>query len=350
MTYHVIETPDHLHRGVHLFAAHHLHALISGIREAQVNDLSLNKLEFDIGRTWFLREILSPIKPRKHQPHWLANKEAQEFYRQHPEIKPKMSEPFRDWKYDSEYEPRVEEIDEFQREYEDYEIQEDMVFADSAPVVEAIRNIEYALHEESIESLYNATTSLIGILQEHADPPQTLLQGLEILSELLAAATKLDARLLDGEDSEAYEVIKACRGKFREIAKQGIVSLRTIAPRDFEGVIAELFAQLGLHNVHLTSAVADDGVDITGLRFQDGKRLKYIIQCKRYSLDNRVDVRVVRELAGVKMDVRATHALLVTTSEFTKPARDYAKRSRPEIWGVRLINYKVLQKLLALTD
>jgi hypothetical protein len=50
------------------------------------------------------------------------------------------------------------------------------------------------------------------------------------------------------------------------------------------------------------------------------------------------------------MDLNATHALLVTTSEFTKAVREFAHRGRSKVWGVRLINYKVLQKRFELTD
>lgn len=100
----------------------------------------------------------------------------------------------------------------------------------------------------------------------------------------------------------------------------------------------------------MTPIVADGGIDIVGFQVLDGKRIKYIIQCKRNSLSNKVNVRVVRELVGVKMDSRADRALIITTSEFTKPVRDFSRRTRAHSWGVRLVDHKTLKRLLDCID
>lgn len=53
-----------------------------------------------------------------------------------------------------------------------------------------------------------------------------------------------------------------------------------------------------------------------------------LIECKRYSIDKPVDVSLVRSLLGVQTDKKANKAVLVTTSRFTKPAKDFAERQQ----------------------
>lgn len=153
-----------------------------------------------------------------------------------------------------------------------------------------------------------------------------------------------------GRMSRHYEVTEFCRGSFRKLAARSIEELRSMIPVEFESLVAEMLAQHGLQDVQVTPVVADGGVDIIAAHVTEGERLKYIIQCKRNSATNKVSVMTVRELAAVKMDASASHALLITTSTFTKPAREFAKRARTQPWGVRLVNYKLLKRLLDLTD
>ena len=58
---------------------------------------------------------------------------------------------------------------------------------------------------------------------------------------------------------------------------------------------------------------------------------KYIIQCKRYSLDNRVGVQAIRELYGVAASNKANKAILISTSSFTKSCIEFAQENSIEL-------------------
>jgi restriction system protein len=52
----------------------------------------------------------------------------------------------------------------------------------------------------------------------------------------------------------------------------------------------------------------------------------YLPECKRRAEDNPVGVEIVRALHGVSVEERASCAVVVTTSHFTKGAKEFATR------------------------
>jgi restriction system protein len=68
---------------------------------------------------------------------------------------------------------------------------------------------------------------------------------------------------------------------------------------------------------------------------------KYLFQCKRYSPDNLIGAATVREFYGAVTAERAVKGILITTSDFTAQAREFAERV-----GVELIGLAGLQNLL----
>lgn len=108
-----------------------------------------------------------------------------------------------------------------------------------------------------------------------------------------------------------------------------------ITPRQFEEVIAEVFARQGFH-VELTRATKDGGRDIVAIHEIAGLKSKMIIECKRYSETNKVGLAIVQRLLGVKVAESANKAILATTSTFT---RDAVKFARQHIWDLDLKAY-----------
>ena len=95
-------------------------------------------------------------------------------------------------------------------------------------------------------------------------------------------------------------------------------ALYTLRPRQFEELIAELLANFGWE-VHLTPPVKDGGYDIFAISKGDaGVRTSWIVECKKYKLENKVGVDIARSLWGVKSDKKVANALLATTSHFTR--------------------------------
>jgi hypothetical protein len=110
--------------------------------------------------------------------------------------------------------------------------------------------------------------------------------------------------------------------------------LYEFSPRDFERLIAHRLESLGF-DVELTAASRDGGYDIVAFGADSiGIKTKYIIECKRYSRDCPVGVSLVRALYGIKDVNKAHHAILATTSYFTRGAVAFAQT--PSVLGLHL--------------
>jgi len=120
--------------------------------------------------------------------------------------------------------------------------------------------------------------------------------------------------------------------------------LFVLTPRQFEELVADLFVLDG-YTVELlgTCNQADGGVDIIAISQGSGwQQLKTAIQCKRYAAGRKVSAAPIRALAGVLDRFQAHTGVLVTTSDFTKPASiellDY--------WRITGVNYDRLRERL----
>jgi HJR/Mrr/RecB family endonuclease len=69
--------------------------------------------------------------------------------------------------------------------------------------------------------------------------------------------------------------------------------------------------------VELTQKTKDGGYDIFGVsrNSPDGNfKSTYIVECKKYSQENKVGISVARELLQVKNEMKVSNALLITFS------------------------------------
>ncbi|MHA1279560.1 MAG: restriction endonuclease [Candidatus Helarchaeota archaeon] len=101
--------------------------------------------------------------------------------------------------------------------------------------------------------------------------------------------------------------------------------LYDLSPRQFEEIIAELLEKLG-YSVVLTPASRDGGKDIYAAMRNDLGSFLYLVECKKYSPNNRVGVEIIRQLHGVVQAERATAGILATTSFFTKGAEEFQRK------------------------
>jgi hypothetical protein len=108
-----------------------------------------------------------------------------------------------------------------------------------------------------------------------------------------------------------------------------------VSSREFEEIIAELFHARGFE-VELTKQTRDGGRDIIAVFEHLNIRSKYLIECKRYSPDNKVTLSIVQRLFGIKIAESANKAILATTSSYTKPAQAFAAN---HIWDLDLKSY-----------
>jgi hypothetical protein len=104
-------------------------------------------------------------------------------------------------------------------------------------------------------------------------------------------------------------------------------AIYNLSSREFEELVAELFSQQGF-DVELTPETRDGGCDIIATKSINRLPFMLLIECKKYSKEYPVGVNLVRSLIGVQSDRKANKAVLVTTSRFTKPARQLAERQQ----------------------
>jgi len=100
--------------------------------------------------------------------------------------------------------------------------------------------------------------------------------------------------------------------------------LYEMPPRRFEELVAELLERAG-YTVTLTPQTRDGGKDMYAARNGLTGSFLYVVECKRHAPDRPIGVGIVRALHGVAQHERATAAILMTTSYFTGPAREFAE-------------------------
>lgn len=107
-------------------------------------------------------------------------------------------------------------------------------------------------------------------------------------------------------------------------------------PTDFEHYVANMYSFLG-YKTKVTPPANDEGKDIE--MWKDG--LKYIVEVKLYSPQNKIGREKIQKLHSAMIDSKASKAIFVTTSDFTDNAVDYAKKH-----GIELVNSKELVSLI----
>lgn len=101
--------------------------------------------------------------------------------------------------------------------------------------------------------------------------------------------------------------------------------LYEISPRKFEELVADIFNDLGF-DVELTKATRDGGRDIIArIRSTVADYLTYI-ECKRYAAEHKVGVSIIREVSGIHYFKKPAQSIIVTTSFFTKDAKEEARQ------------------------
>ncbi|WP_083250561.1 restriction endonuclease [Acidihalobacter aeolianus] len=100
-----------------------------------------------------------------------------------------------------------------------------------------------------------------------------------------------------------------------------------LTPEDYEQFCAALLANNGW-SVRLTGKTGDFGADVIA----DKSGHKVVVQCKQWS--NSVGVKAVQEAHTAMSHYRADQAIVVTTSGYTRAAKDLAEST-----GVRLLSH-----------
>ena len=99
-----------------------------------------------------------------------------------------------------------------------------------------------------------------------------------------------------------------------------------MSPREFEFFVSEIFEKLGF-DIKITKATRDGGRDIIATK-ADPIPYTLIVECKHWGENHKVDVSVIRSVYGVQMATQANQSVIVTSSKFTRDARQFAKEQK----------------------
>jgi hypothetical protein len=97
--------------------------------------------------------------------------------------------------------------------------------------------------------------------------------------------------------------------------------IKNMSHREFEFFVADIFEKLGF-TVKITKATRDGGKDIIATK-SDPIPYTLIVECKHWRENHKVDVSVVRSVYGVQVATQANQSVIVTSSKFTKDAREF---------------------------
>lgn len=133
---------------------------------------------------------------------------------------------------------------------------------------------------------------------------------------------------IDKDDPEKVEIGKLVNQINNEIAIELLDKIRNSSPNFFEYLVVDLLVKMGYSgengDAKITSYSNDNGID--GIINQDplGTSTVYL-QAKRYKEDNKVGRPAIQAFYGALAGVNADRGVFITTSDYSKEAKLYAK-------------------------
>jgi restriction system protein len=194
--------------------------------------------------------------------------------------------------------------------------------------------------EKIVPGRYRITDRGRAILEE--SPPKLDKAYLSRFPEYLGQSSGAGERDSEGglpASSSEGTPDEALRVAFRDIEAalrvDVLQKVRSVAPGSFERLVVRLLVAMGfgrgLQDPGRAIGKAGDG-GIDGVIDQDGLGLDRVyIQAKRYAADNAVGPGAINEFFGSLDDVKAAKGVFITTSSFTKAAKETATKKSKRI-------------------
>ncbi|HEY0286985.1 MAG TPA: restriction endonuclease [Pseudomonas sp.] len=130
------------------------------------------------------------------------------------------------------------------------------------------------------------------------------------------------------------------RNLLSSVTTPGGNTLASITWREFELLVGETLRRQGFTVQETGANGPDGGIDL--IANKDGE--KYLVQCKQWR-SVQVGVPVVRELYGAMAAEGAVGGFVITSGQFTKPAREFASGR-----NLQLVDGAILNKWIAATQ
>ncbi|WP_213367260.1 restriction endonuclease [Mesobacillus boroniphilus] len=107
---------------------------------------------------------------------------------------------------------------------------------------------------------------------------------------------------------------------------------------EFEKYIAELLKNLEFGRAIVTKKSGDFGADIIVF---DKNHEKVAVQCKRYGIKNLVGVDALQQIHSAMGYFDCQKAMVITNSNFSKPAYQMAQKLEVELWNRKTLKEKI---------
>lgn len=195
------------------------------------------------------------------------------------------------------------------------------------------------LIETTRRSYFKITERGLQVLREN--PKEINVRYLKRFPEFVEfQALKREKKELDKERIEAEEVltpeeqIESAYQRLRQnLAAEIIQQVKSCSPSFFEKLVIDLLISMGYGGTRKDAGEAigrsgDEGID--GIIKEDRLGLDIVyIQAKRW--ENPVNRPEIQKFAGALMGRKAKKGIFITTSAFTKDAREYAEKIESKI-------------------
>ena len=160
---------------------------------------------------------------------------------------------------------------------------------------------------------------VIVYLARAIEEPHTRPRRIQEDAQTWLMSTDVDSQ---GEDSERALGRTLNRASARE-------HFAGLSPKEFEEAVGKIFTSYG-YETEVTPYVRDRGVD---LFLNDKEGTRSVVQVKQYTSGLSVGRPDLQKLQGAMLDANTDRAIFVTLSNFSEPARRYARQH-----GLRLID------------
>ena len=155
-------------------------------------------------------------------------------------------------------------------------------------------------------------------------------------AEETASSTATATSAVDSQDLTPTEQLElAFESINSDLAEDLLQKVMEQTPRFFETLVVDLLKKMGYgssfdDSTKVTPYVHDDGID--GIIYEDKLGLdKIYIQAKRYKSDITVGKPQIQQFAGALDEQRATKGVFITTSDYSKEARNYVEKLSKKI-------------------
>ena len=126
------------------------------------------------------------------------------------------------------------------------------------------------------------------------------------------------------------QVVKTITAELKKYLKAHPDTLNKLKPRQFKELITEILTSDGWEVV-LSPSTKEREYDLYAVVHNADVDSSWIIECKKYSPENKVGIDIARAFYCVKQEVIAADTLLATTSNFAKRMSDF-KASRYDLF------------------